>query len=96
MPQKIFIWYDFKQIRDAILLLLYTEKNKQYEKVFIYESSNCWQTDILKKYTDEKTYKAICKKLKYIFTFRDTTSDYDDLDVQQAIENYSNFLTDVD
>ena len=34
--KKIFIWYDFKQIRDAVLLLFFSDKTNHFEKIFIY------------------------------------------------------------
>ncbi len=65
--KKIFIWYDFKQIRDAILLVFFSEKTNRYERVFIYGNAEGWETDILQYCTDGATYKAICKRLKQLF-----------------------------
>ena len=31
MPDKVFVCYDFKQIRDAVLVVMFTEKQKRYE-----------------------------------------------------------------
>jgi|SRR5690606_6469731 hypothetical protein len=63
-PKKVFMCYNFKQVRDAVLLLLYADRTRRHEKVFIYRNANRWETDVLRNYTNEAAYKAICRKLQ--------------------------------
>ena len=94
-PDKVFVCYDFKQVRDAVLIVMFIEKQKRYEKIFIYEGIDGWETDILKYYADDKSYDTICKKLEFIFEQRENTEDFDDNNIKAAIKNNSSFLMNV-
>jgi len=48
--KKIFIWYDFKQIRDAVLLLFFSEKQTILKR-FLYANNGRWETDVLRYYS---------------------------------------------
>ena len=91
IADKVFVCYDFKQIRDAVLVVMFIENQKRYEKIFIYEGTDGWETGILKYYADDETYNAICKKLKFIFKERENIEDFDS-NIKAAIENNSSFL----
>lgn len=63
--EKIFVCYNFKQVKDAALLLFFAKETKQFERVFIYKNANRWETDVLRHYVDELAYDIVCKKLYY-------------------------------
>jgi len=90
--KKIFISYDFKQVRDAIMLLFSSDKTNRFEKIFIYANSNGWETDVLRYYVDEEKYRLMCKKLQYLFDNREEPADFEAIDVEKAVENYANVL----
>jgi hypothetical protein len=94
--KRFFIRYNFKQIRDAVLLLFFSEKTNHFEKVFIYADTNEWETDVLRYYIDDETYESVCKKLQYLFEFREAPLDPEAIDVEKAVENYAKFLVDPD
>ena len=90
--KKIFIRYDFKQVRDAVQLVLFSEKTNRFEKVFIYANPTRWETDVLRNYVDDKTYETLCGKLQYLFEFREAPADFEAIDVEKAVEKYARFL----
>jgi hypothetical protein len=91
--KKIFIRYNFKQIRDVVLLLFFSEKTNHFEKIFIYANANGWETDMLRCYMDDGAYDSLCKKLRYLFEFREARTDVEAIDVDKAVENYAKFST---
>ena len=94
-PDKIFVCYDFKQVRDAVLVVMFDEKEKHYEKIFVYEGTEGWETDILKYYADKETYDTICKKLKFIFEERENVNDVDVNNFTIAMQNNRTFLMNI-
>ena len=90
--KKIFIWYDFKQIRDAVLLLFFSEKTNHFEKIFIYANNGRWETDVLRYYIDDEAYDPVCKKLQYLFEFRESPTDFEAVAIEKAVENYAKIL----
>ena len=90
--KKIFIWYDFKQIRDAVLLLFFSGKTNHVEKIFIYANNNRWETDVLRYYIDDEAYAPICKKLQYLFEYREAPTDFEAVSIEKAVEIYAKVL----
>ena len=93
--KKIYIWYNFKQIRDVVLLLFFSEKTKRFEKVFIYANTSRWEIDVLRHYTDDEMYGAICERLQYLFESREISADCEAIDVEKVVESYERFLVSV-
>ena len=86
-PEKIFVCYNFKQVRDAALLLFFAEETKQFERVLIYKNVNHWETDVLRHYVDELTYNIVCKKLHYHLRQGKNNGEQK----PGKVEHYSNF-----
>jgi hypothetical protein len=91
--KKIFIFYNFHQVRDAVLLLLFAEKTNRFEKIFVYANAGRWETDVLRYYVDGKTYETICKRLKSLFDFREAPTDLDvkispDMETGMGLKNW--------
>ncbi len=64
---NVFIFYDFKQVRDAVLVIMFAKQLGCWEKVLIYNTTNGWEADILKNYLEDDRYGLVSKKLKLIF-----------------------------
>ena len=64
---NICLIYDFKQVSDAILVIMYVDKLHTWEKIFISYEEGAWDTSVLAYYTDANAYRQICNKLKLVF-----------------------------
>ena len=79
---NVFIFYDFKQVHDAIMIVTFDTKTKSWEKVFVYNNVNGWETNNIKRHVDDKKFNWISKKLNLIVQQDevDTESDCTNLD----------------
>lgn len=65
-PNNVYLIYDFTQVNDAIMIVLYANKSGSWEKIFINYENGFWNTDMLLNFTDKKTYTKICSNLELI------------------------------
>ena len=59
--------YNFKQVSDSILVIMYVDKLNAWKKMFISYNDGIWDTSVVADYTDNETYQQICNKLKFVF-----------------------------
>lgn len=90
--KRVYLIYDFKQIKDSIMLIMYLDNRECWKKFFINYKDGEWKTEILKPYTDEETYKQICNKLKYIFTEQEHINDINNLDFEEVMQENAEFI----
>ncbi len=90
--KRIYIIYDFKQVEDSIMLIMYLDGQESWKKFFINYKDGRWKTEILKPYTDEETYEQICNKLKYIFTEQEQINDVNNLDFEEVMQENAQFI----
>ncbi len=65
-PCRIFLIYDFKQVKDLILMVMYVDKLNTWKKVFVIYENGKWRTSVFASYLDKKTYMQVCNKLRLI------------------------------
>ena len=88
---NVFIFYDFKQVKDMIMIVTYLEQSKQWEKIFIFNKDSRWQTDELQDYLSEEKYKWTFEKLTEIFNEPQDNSDFKDLDIEKIRKEFPFF-----
>ena len=81
MFDNVFIFYDFQQVRDAIMIAAFFEELRRWEKIFIYYSGDRWGVEKLKEYFNSKKYEWICSKLNMIFQRRENSSQFDGINI---------------
>jgi len=91
MPNNIFLIYDFKQIKDLILMVMYVDKLKTWKKVFITYKDGEWKTRILTRYMNAKTYKQVCNKLRLVCP-TGITSNEKALSLEQTMQQEAAFM----
>jgi len=65
--RNIYIIYNFKQVYDQILIVLYSDVMNNWQKVPVDYKDSSWNTDLLAAYTDDDTFSYISEKLNIIF-----------------------------
>ena len=90
-PNNIFLIYDFKQIKDVILMVMYVDKLNSWQKVFVSYKDGAWNTHTLTRYMDAQTYKHVCNKLQLIFP-TGLTANEKALDLEQTMQNEATLM----
>ena len=90
--KKIYLIYDFKQVSDSILLIMYADELKRWKKFFINYENDIWQTDILASYMDEATLEELRNKLKFIFSEWEHASEPEGLNLEQTMQQDAAFM----
>ena len=89
---NIFIFYNFQQVSDVIMIVAFVERLNRWEKIFIYNSADGWDIKSLATYFNEKKVNWICNKLNMIFQHRENSNQFDGIDIQKAINENANFF----
>jgi hypothetical protein len=90
--KRVYLIYDFKQVSDSILLIMYVDGLNRWKKFFINYEEGEWETDILIPYTDSQTLQQICDKLKFIFSEKEHTTPPDGLNLEQTMQEEAAFM----
>ncbi len=69
--KKIYFIYNFMQVNDRVLILMYDDACRRLKKIPVDYNNGFWQTSTLDKYTDAETFNYIDNKLKAIFKQHD-------------------------
>jgi hypothetical protein len=88
---SVFIFYDFKQILDAIMIVTFVEGINRWQKIFVYNSEDGWEIETLKNYIDSKKFEWLSKKLNLIFQHREQSDQFDGIDITTEIEDDAGF-----
>ena len=88
---KIFIFYDFKQVLDAIMIVTFVERTNRWQKVFVCNSEDGWEIETLKPYVDSNKFEWLCKKLNLIFQHRENSEQFDGIEITSDIEKNIGF-----
>lgn len=88
---SVFIFYDFKQILDAIMIVTFVEGINRWQKVFVLNSEDGWETETLKSYFDSKKFEWLSKKLNLIFQHREQSEQFEGIDITSEIEQNIGF-----
>ncbi len=89
---NVIIFYDFKQVNDVLMIVTFDEKTKSWEKVFVYNSANGWETNSLKQYVNNKKFEWISKKLNLIFQQSEIDVHFDNINLDEVMKNESKFV----
>lgn len=65
--RKVRIVYNFKQVDDTVMLMLYSDKYKSPKNIFIDYRNGFWQTNKINRYTDAATFQQVSSELATIF-----------------------------
>jgi hypothetical protein len=93
-PINIYLIYDFKQIKDVILMVMYVDKLNTWKKIFVNYEDGVWRTRMLTHYIDTKMYKQVCNKLQLICP-GDTASNEEALNLEQTMQQEAAFMLNV-
>ncbi|HYJ65965.1 MAG TPA: hypothetical protein VEV62_19615 [Parafilimonas sp.] len=87
----VFIFYDFKQVLDAMMIVTFVEGINRWQKIFVYNSEDGWEIETLKNYIDSKKFEWLSKKLNLIFQHREQSDQFDGIDITTEIEDDAGF-----
>jgi len=90
-PNNIFLIYNFKQLKDLILMVMYVDKLNTWKKIFVKYKNGEWKTGVLARYMDAKTYRQVCNKLRLICS-GDASSDEEMLDLENTMQQEAAFM----
>ena len=90
--ENIFIFYDFNQVVDAVMVVAYIDKLGRWEKIFVYNSGDVWDIDNLAKYFDKRKFNWLSKKLNMIFQNRESSNQFDGIDIDKDMKVDSDFV----
>ncbi len=90
--KQVYLIYDFKQVSDSIMLIMYVDEQQSWKKFFITYEDGAWNTDILKSYTDSETLQRICDKLQFIFSEQAHVSQPEGLNLEQTMQEEAEFI----
>lgn len=90
--KNVYLIYDFKQVNDSILLLMYVEKLNCWKKIFVNNKDGVWDTSVLAPYTDDETFKQLCTKLEFIFSQQKHSDEENALHLDQTMQQDAEFL----
>lgn len=88
---SVFIFYDFKQVLDAIMIITFVEGINQWQKIFVYNSDKGWDIETLKTFLDPKKFEWLSKKLGLIFQHRENSEQFQGTDITRKIEQNVGF-----
>ncbi|HYJ65992.1 MAG TPA: hypothetical protein VEV62_19750 [Parafilimonas sp.] len=88
---SVFIFYDFKQILDAIMIVTFVEGLNRWQKIFVYNSEDGWEIETLKNFLDSKKFEWLSKKLNLIFQNREQSEQFEGIDITKEIEQNAGF-----
>ncbi|HYJ63499.1 MAG TPA: hypothetical protein VEV62_07135 [Parafilimonas sp.] len=87
----VFIFYDFKQVLDAMMIVTFVEGINRWQKIFVYNSEDGWEIETLKDYLDSKKFEWLSKKLNLIFQHRENSEQFEGIDITRDIERSVGF-----
>jgi len=87
----VFIFYDFKQVLDAMMIVTFVEGINRWQKIFVYNSEDGWEIETLKNYIDSKKFEWLSKKLNLMFQHREQSDQFDGIDITTEIEDDAGF-----
>jgi hypothetical protein len=88
---SVFIFYDFKQVLDAIMIITFVEGINRWQKIFVYNSEGGWEIETLKNYLDSKKFEWLSKTLNLIFQHREQSELFEGIDITKEIEQNAGF-----
>jgi hypothetical protein len=83
---NVFIFYNFKQVLDVIMVVTFVERINRWQKIFVYNSDDGWETETLKTYVDSNKFEWLSKKLNLIFQHREQSEQFEGIDITKQIE----------
>ena len=89
---NVFIFYNFKQVLDTIMIVTFVERINRWQKIFVYNSDDRWETETLKTYVDSNKFEWLCKKLNLIFQHREQCEQFEGIDISKEIEQNPDLL----
>jgi hypothetical protein len=92
VTKQVYLIYDFKQVSDSILLIMYVDDLKCWKKFFINYEEGEWNTNILEAYTNNETLQRIRDKMQFIFSEKEHITEQADLDFDQTLQEEAAFM----
>ncbi len=85
--KNIYVVYNFKQVADEIMLIMYVDAIKGWQKIAIEYDDGCWNTAMLNNYFSAESYKCINQKLSLIFRENKVLKQDDEKDFMLLLEH---------
>ena len=92
LVNTIFIMYDFKQISDTIMIVLYNKDADRWKKIFIHKINDRWRTIFLKEFLDDQKFAWLCEKLNLIIEQDPDVADANIVNIDQSMKKNYEFL----
>ena len=92
--KNIFLIYDFKQVHDTILMVMYVDEIGAWKKFFINYENGSWNTNTLSGYTDAPTLEKINDKLKFVSHEHDHV-EQSNVNLEQVMQENAEFILNV-
>ena len=93
--KNIFLIYDFKQVDDTILMVMYVDEISAWKKFFINYENGSWNTKALNDYTDSFTLDKINDKLKFVSYEHDHAIEQSHVNLEQVMQENAEFILNV-
>ena len=90
--KNIYLIYDFKQVDDTILMVMYVDTLNTWQKFFINYENGSWNTKPLNNYTDTETLDKINTKLKYISYEHDHINEHLNINLEEVMQQNAEFI----
>ena len=93
--KKIYFIYNFKQVNDFIVIVMFNETVKQWQQFIIHYIDGKWETDVLSACTNDETFKQICWKLESVFDEQASHKTRENISCNEIIVQDAEFLLDL-
>ena len=90
--KNVYLIYDFKQVDDIILMVMYVDEINAWKKFFINYENGSWNTKALTSYTDVSTLEKINDKLKFISHEHDRANEQANINLEQVMNENAEFI----
>ena len=93
--KKIYFIYNFKQVNDFIVIVMFNETVKQWQQFIIHYIDGKWETDVLSACTNDETFRQICWKLESVFDEQSSHKTQENISCNEIIVQDAEFLLDL-
>lgn len=89
---NVFIFYDFQQIRDAIMIVAFVEDLGKWEKIFIYFIDGRWEIETLNEYFNDSKASWISDKIGMILQHQEDSGEFGGIDIEKDMKMDAVFM----
>ena len=93
--KKIYFIYNFKQVNDFIVIVMFNDAIKQWQQFIIHYVVGRWETDVLSACTNDEAFKQICWKLESVFDEQSDHNTQKNIPCNEIVVQDAAFLLDL-